>query len=238
MRRTLHALLNSPVTNSSKLVLTDRDRHRPHLMISQAHLKLTVLDIFRATTASDGDAYISKFHVNSDNEPILFKNCRVSGLVTEIINDTTFTLDDGTGLIPVTISDGSHLPALGQFVEVLGAVKGNISKSIAVLSVREQSDPMEEVRRLLEQAAIHRDNLKFRQSASESFLSSDQSNISQFEKLAEAVNELISQADPDKGVSLEEIIRLCGDEEVARKVVLDLQNQAMIYQNGDNFFGL
>ena len=207
-------------------------------MISRAHLKLTVLDIFRATMASDGAAYISKFAVSADNQPVLFKNCRVSGLVTSILNDTTFALDDGTGLIPVVAKEAGQVPAVGCYVEVLGTIAGNISKSIELLSVRERTDPMEEVRRMLEQAAIHRDNLKFRQSVSETFLSSDHSGVSQFEKLAEAVNEMISAADPDKGVSIEEIVKVCGDEEIAKKVVHDLQNQALIYQNGSNFFGL
>ena len=208
------------------------------MMISRAHLKLTVLDIFRATMAQDGAAYISKFYVNNENQHIAFKNCRIQGLVVALLSETTFALDDGTGLIPVSVPQETALPTVGQYVEVLGALAGNISRSVNALCVREKTDPMEEVRRLLEQAAIHRDNLRFRQRITERFLSSDTSMGNPFEKLADTISEMIAAADPDKGVSIKEIEKVCGDKEIAVKVVHDLQNQGIIYQQGDAFFSL
>ena len=207
--------------------------------MSQAHLKLTILDIYRAEMALDGSAYICKFYNTGEDRPIVFHNCRVSGVVTAALNTTTFALDDGTGVIPV-VAPADHkeaLPQVGTYVEVLGSITGNISRSITLLCARERQDPMEEVKRLMEQAAIHRDSLRFRKEVSERFLSSETDESGQFEKFIEAVNDRFMKSDPDKGLSLEEIRATCGgDGEIAEKVIHELQNNGVTYREGDTFF--
>jgi hypothetical protein len=98
---------------------------------------------------------------------------------------------------------------------------------------------MEEVRHLLEQAAIHRDMLKFKQASQERFLSSDPSVASGFDRLADAVTEMLGNSDPATGVSFAQVQAVCdNDADVAQRVVVWLQKNGVIWSKGDMFFPL
>jgi hypothetical protein len=98
---------------------------------------------------------------------------------------------------------------------------------------------MEEVRHLLEQAAIHRDMLRFRKTFRETFLSSQSSAATGFDRLADTVIDLLSKADPSQGITLDQILGICeGDRDVAQRLISSLQNDGIVWQDGDSYFPL
>jgi hypothetical protein len=233
---------NQTTSNAFKTSLVNfLDGYRPKMAVSLAHLKLTVRDVFYSQVADESAAYICHFYSTGDNRPILFKNCRLAGLVVDVPADEAFTLDDGTGAIIVNIPTHVSLshPSIGDYVEVLGQIIGNTTRSITLLCYNLRNDPMEEVRHLLEQAAIHRDMLRFRKALREPFLSSQSSAATGFDRLSDAVLELLAAADPAEGVSLDQILAICdGDRDIAQRLISSLQNDGIVWQNGDSYFAL
>lgn len=209
-------------------------------MAVPAHIKVTVLDLFRATATPDRE-YISKYKSGEHDREIIFKKCRVSGLVISV-SEKRFDIDDGSGIIAVDIPDDfdMELPSVGDYIEVLGELTGSINRSITLFCSNIKTDPMEEVRKLLEQAAIHQNYLKYKATTMEAFLSSETNTAGteSFEKLNEIVTDLLMDAEAD-GLSFADIQRICGgDDEVTKRVVQELQTTGVIYTTGDRFYPL
>jgi hypothetical protein len=98
---------------------------------------------------------------------------------------------------------------------------------------------MEEVRHLLEQAAIHRDLLKFKQSKEDRFLSSDPSIPSGFDRLTDVVADLLGKCDPSTGITFAQVQEVCeGDADIAHSVLAWLQKNGIGWSQGDTFFPL
>lgn len=208
------------------------------MTISISYLKLTISDIFSAATSVQDEAYFSLKNLNDEeNRPIIFINARFSGLVIES-NDDFFLVDDGTGVICVenTHEDDFSNPKIGDYVEVLGKIQGNIKRSIKLRCFTTKNDPMEEVKYLLEQAAIHRNNALWHNTMQERFLSSDTLVTTGFDRLSEQVTDLIMNN--QNGVSYNEIKQICGNDEITKRIISVLENTGIIYSSKDLYYPL
>jgi hypothetical protein len=211
------------------------------MTISLAHLKMTIRDVFQASTADENHSYICTLYNSTDETPLLFKNCRLQGLIVDHTEDSSFILDDGTGLIQIVDSEHRQLerPPIGVYVEVLGQIQGNIGRTISLLCFSVRNNPMEEVRQLLEQAAIHRDILKFRQSMHDRFLSSDPSMPNGFDRLTNVVADLLTNCDPEKGVPFAQIQAVCEDDmDITNRVIYSLQKSGVGWSQDEVLFPL
>jgi hypothetical protein len=212
------------------------------MSVCLAHLKLTVRDLYHAEVGDEDNIYICRFYNTSDRIPTLFRNCRISGVVTGLTSENSYYLDDGTGVIEIHVPETSRarIPAVGDYVEVLGRLDGNICRSITLLCSNIKTDPMEEVKFLLEQAAIHRDMLRYKHATQDTrFLSSEASQESPFEHLNEIVSRMFERCGKGEGISFDQVKSVCGDDEdVAQRVINALQNDGIAFQQGDVFFPL
>jgi hypothetical protein len=213
------------------------------MSVSLAHLKLTVRDVFHAQTGDENNSYICKFYNTAEDRPILFRNCRLSGICVEHMSDSAYVLDDGTGMIQVTIPPDcpASPPNIGDYVEVLGRIQGNIGRYISLLCSNVRNDPMEEVRHLLEQAAIHRDMLRFEKSSQERYLSSDPAATTGFERLSDVVLDILSKCDSGTGITHDQISAVCeGDSDVTQRLIQHLNSQGYVWSSDDGktFFPL
>ncbi|KAH0785679.1 OB-fold nucleic acid binding domain containing protein [Histomonas meleagridis] len=210
------------------------------MTITNSHLKLTIRDIFSASTAERDEAYFCKQNLNDENNrPIIFINARISGLVIKN-NETSFLIDDGTGVICVEVPTDSLLsiPKVGDYIEVLGKISGDVERMIILKCYSTKNDPMEEVKHLLEQAAIHRNNIQFRNESQERFLSSDASISTGFDKISDQVTNLILSCDQPQGVSYEQIKQICGTDEIAKRVISLLENTGIMYSSKGSYYPL
>lgn len=205
------------------------------MTITTSYLKLTVSDIFSAAAAVQDEAYFSLESVCDDEDrPLAFANVRFSGLVIQA-HGSAFHVDDGTGVIRVDSgSDGA--PAVGDYVEVLGRLQGNVNRSVSAMCCVVKNDPMEEVKYLLEQAAIHRSRVLWKNANQERFLSSDTSVTTGFDRLSDQVTELITGR-PD-GVRYEEVKEICGNDEITKRIISVLENTGIIYSSKDLYYPL
>lgn len=208
------------------------------MSVSRAHLKLCVKDLYAADEVQANEAYMTAIITDEDQRPAVFKNVRISGIVIESAQDH-FYIDDGTGIIQVTIPEGCQFPApsLSCYIEVLGKLNGTNQRTISLFCYNDRSDPMEEVRHMLEIAAFHRNYFRYRQSLDDNYLSSDAPVNNAFDMLTKRVLQMITDADPSEGVSMTEIQEICdSDESVAQRVVQNLQNNCYIYESNNSYF--
>ena len=209
------------------------------MSVSRVHLKLCIRDVFSSECSDDGQTFFCSLFNEPGERPKIYKNVRLRGLVTQK-NDVSFALDDGTGSICVVLPKDnlSESPNIGDYVEVFGQLSGKIERMVSALCWQVKIDPNEEIRHLLEQAAIHRDYLQFRKLSQQTFLSSEATaNNEQYEQYTQKIQSLLSKCDPDKGVAYDDINNECeNNEELAKNVINYMINNYLIYEVNNYYF--
>ncbi|OHT07820.1 OB-fold nucleic acid binding domain containing protein [Tritrichomonas foetus] len=208
---------------------------------TNAYIKISIRDVFNCEVSDDGETFFCTLFSENRSRPTIFKNVRLSGMVTQK-NECSFAIDDGTGVIVIIVPDESNIeiPKISDYVEVFGELKGKLERSITALCCCLRNEPMEEIRHLLEQAAIHRDYLQYRKLSQQvTFLSSEASIPNQNDNYTKKIVALLESADPDTGVSFEEIKRECdNDEYAARNVIESMANNSYLYESNNFYFPL
>lgn len=207
---------------------------------SKAHLKLTIRDIYNCNVSDDGGTFFTTLFSDQSKVPTSFNNVRVCGIVTQKKN-YSFLIDDGTGMIVVEVPRDSFIevPKISDYVEVFGELQleGKLERKIIALCCSLKNEPMEEICHLLEQAAIHRNYLKYRQLTQQTFLSSEASTSTIYDAYTMKVSALFSQSDHRKGLTLDDIQKECDDSvSIAKRVIESLINSDEIYEDNDVYF--
>ena len=155
-------------------------------MTSVQHIffKLSIKDIHEAKYNSSKECFQCYLDRAEPKLSLNFKKVRICGSICEF-SDNYFYVDDGTATIKVIYSednletDETQLQ-LGDYVEILGNVTEDYPYSIISSIITIKSDPMDEVKHLLELAAIYKDFKAYY--LPNSFLSSDESDETVNEK--------------------------------------------------------
>lgn len=204
---------------------------------SKAHLKLTIRDIYNCSVSDDGLSFFCTLFSDKSKESTLFQNVRIHGLVMQK-NNSSFVVDDGTGVIIVKIPRDSYIeiPNVSDYVEVLGKlqIEERSQRVISALSCSKRNEPMEEVFHLLEQAAIHQSYSKYRQLTQQSFLSSETNTPNVQDDYTIKVLALFRNH--TEGLKIEDIQKVCdNDINIAKQVIESLLNNMDIYQKNDSY---
>ncbi|EAX98290.1 OB-fold nucleic acid binding domain containing protein [Trichomonas vaginalis G3] len=189
-----------------------------------------------STADRDSGCFTCQVQINNEVNYLNYQNVRISGLVVESV-DLGFKIDDGTGLIKVIYSNDEEydLPKIGDYVEVLGYVVNQTPYFIKMKCVSIKSDPMFEVRHMLEMASIHKDFFKFQFLTDDTLLASQQSQSTEISKLSQTVFEFIKSKNGNPTTN-DEIVELCGNQETATLVIDALLTDTLIYQDGQNYY--
>ena len=209
---------------------------------SKTHYKFSICDILGSSIDRESGHLCCQVRSNDEVSKIIYQNVRIAGLVIEK-KDTTplsYFVDDGSGIIKVIYdgkdSDESELPKVSEYIEFLGEVIPESPPFIRVECFSVKSDPMEEVRHILEQAAIHKDFFSFQFLADDSLISSQPSEMSGIEKLAESTLEFI-QKNPN-GVKFDDIAEFCQSSDTAKEVIDSLMKETLIYEDDSLFYSV
>lgn len=206
--------------------------------ISKIHYKLAISDILNSSVDLITNAFSCKIRKNGEMSSIEYQNVRIAGLVIEK-SDKYFKIDDGTGIIKVVLKnpDDFILPKVGDYAEVLGSVINQKPYSIEMKCVSVKADPMFEVRHLLELAVMHKDFNEFQYLTDDSLITSTQSQTTEISKLSEKVLVYIKGKN-GSATTIDELIDICGTTEIANVVLEALQQEPLIYQDGQNYFAI
>lgn len=208
------------------------------MTFTTTHLKLTIKDIYDCEASDDKLTFFTSL-LSSDSKTI-FQNLRCSGLIMQK-NEESFILDDGTGLILVKTNSNSfiEIPNVAEYVEVFGKLEidQNNKRNINAISCIPKKDPLEEIRYLLEQAAIHRDFLRFKEKSPQLFLSSEANVPMPDDNFILKISNLFTNCDRSVGLTYHQIVEECGgDEKIAGNVINWLaEREYSIYKDGDYY---
>jgi hypothetical protein len=101
-----------------------------------------------------------------------------------------------------------------------------------------RSDPLEDVRHLLEQAAIHPDPFRFKLAAQDRFPGSDPATPSGFDRLTDPAGAL-AKCDTAAGLTFGQVLVACEDDpELARRAMAWLQKNGVGWSQGETLFPL
>ena len=206
----------------------------------KTHLKLTIRDIYNCNVADDGSSFFCTLFSDNSKLPTAFSRVRLHGLVMQK-NESSFVVDDGTGVIVVKTSQDSffEIPKISEYVEVLGVIRieGKSERIIYASHCSSRNEPMEELRFLLEQAAIHRDYHKYRQLTQQTFLSSETNTANMYDEYTNKVSDFFTHCDRSKGLVIDDILKLCDNNlNAAQQVIESLINNTEIYEQDGVYF--
>ena len=207
------------------------------VLIPQTHYKLSISDILNSTCDADNNFFTCKVQSKDEISNINYQNVRIAGLC---IDHTVggFKLDDGSGIIKLmfaTMDSNTEPPNIGDYVEVLGQCMAQVPPFIKIECFSVKNDPMEEVKHLLEQAALHKDYFKFQFLGDDSYLSAQTSQTNEITKLA---NQALDFMKNRNGTKDEEIIEFCHGEDNYRQVINYLTNNTLIYENDGLWYSI
>lgn len=204
--------------------------------ISQIYYKLCVSDVLNSTIVPGSGCFSCQVRINGEVHFLNYQNVRISGLVVEL-TDLGFKVDDGTGIIKVifTNEDEYEVPKIGDYIEVLGHVTNQTPYSLKMKCSSIKTDPMFEVRHMLEMATIHKDFFKFQFLTDDTISTPQTSQSTEISNLTQKVVEYM-KAKNGAPSTIEELTELCGNHETTTTVLNALQEEPLIYQDGQNYF--
>lgn len=177
--------------------------------------------MYRAMLDTSGDPFFVLDQFGKLQEVLRFRNVRFSGFVVALEGNAY--VDDGSATIPVSPGSSLEKPTVGSYVEVFGHLVKDPTLRVYAIAIVTKSDPLEEVRYLLEQVLNHP------RTEEHNFLSdSDSSQLIPFE-LSELADEVVRQIQEDpQGLPMEKIVEICHSSEDAQEVVENLIVKAVI----------